>query len=125
MLSHTARHYDESMSWPNNEYGYGEIDVYRGLLYILGIDGIQTISHQHTKARVYSSGRQLHVVLPESLPAPLRVCIYNMSGHLVKVTALEMGHTDYTVSLDSLPAGVYAVQLSGSPAVSGSTLIRL
>ena len=125
VLRHTSRHYDESMSWPNNEYGYGEIDVYRGLLYILGIDGIPAISHQHTKARVYSSGRQLRVVLPESLAIPLRACIYNMSGHLVKATALEMGHTDYTVSLDSLPVGVYAVQLSGSPTVSGSTLIRL
>ena len=125
VLSHTARHYDESMTWPNNEYGNGEIDVYRGLLYILGVDGIQAISHQHTKARVFSSDRQLRVVLPELSTTPLRVSIYNMSGHLVKATALEKGQTDYTVSLDSLPAGVYAVQLSGSPTVSGSTLIRL
>lgn len=125
VLSHTARHYDESMTWPNNEYGNGEIDVYRGLLYILGVDGIQAISHQHTKARVFSSDRQLRVVLQELSTTPLRVSIYNMSGHLVKATALEKGQTDYTVSLDSLPAGVYAVQLSGSPTVSGSTLIRL
>jgi hypothetical protein len=125
VLSHTARHYDESMTWPNNEYGNGEIDVYRGLLYILGVDGIQAISHQHTKARVFSSDRQLRVVLPELSTTPLRVSIYNMSGHLVKATALEKGQTDYTVSLDSLPAEVYAVQLSGSPTVSGSTLIRL
>ena len=125
VLSHTARHYDESMTWPNNEYGNGEIDVYRGLLYILGVDGIPAISHQHTKARVFSSDRQLRVVLQELSTTPLRVSIYNMSGHLVKATALEKGQTDYTVSLDSLPAGVYAVQLSGSPTVSGSTLIRL
>lgn len=125
VLSHTARHYDESMTWPNNEYGNGEIDVYRGLLYILGVDGIQAISHQHTKARVFCSNRQLRVVLQELSTTPLRVSIYNMSGHLVKATALEKGQTDYTVSLDSLPAGVYAVQLSGSPTVSGSTLIRL
>ena len=125
VLSHTARHYDESMTWPNNEYGNGEIDVYRGLLYILGVDGIPAISHQHTKARVFSSDRQLRVVLQELSTTPLRVSIYNMSGHLVKATALEKGQTDYTVSLDSLPPGVYAVQLSGSPTVSGSTLIRL
>lgn len=125
VLSHTARHYDESLLWPNNEYGYGEIDVYRGLLYILGIDGVPAISQQHTKARVFSSGKQVRIVLPELLSAPLNICIYNMSGHLVKATALDAGQTDYAVPVSYLPSGIYAVQINGSSKYGGSTLIKL
>ena len=37
VIAHTARHSDPSLTYPNNEYGYGEIDAYKGLLYILNL----------------------------------------------------------------------------------------
>ena len=125
ILERTSRHPEEALTYPNNKYGYGEIDVYRGLLYILGIDGVPAISQQHTKARVFSSGKQVRIVLPELLSAPLNICIYNMSGHLVKATALDAGQTDYAVPVSSLPSGIYAVQINGSSKYDGSTLIKL
>ena len=122
VLSRTCRHYDESLTYPNNTYGYGEIDVYRGLLYILGVDQVKDISQQHTKARVRYANSQIHVVLPK--PLSIRVRIYNMSGHLVQTTALDNGQSEYTVPVNSLPAGIYAVQIDGDVSVQGSTLIR-
>ena len=32
VLQRTSRHPEEGLSYPNNKYGYGEIDAYRGLL---------------------------------------------------------------------------------------------
>ena len=122
VLSRTCRHYDESLTYPNNVYGYGEIDVYRGLLYILGVDQVKDVSQQHTGAHVSYANGQLRVVLPK--PQPMRVRIYNMSGHLVQTTALDNHQSEYTVPVKTLPAGIYAVQLDGDASVQGSTLIR-
>ena len=122
VLSHTCRHYDESLTYPNNTYGYGEIDVYRGLLYILGVDQVKDISQQHTKARISYANGQLHVLL--SKPLSIRVRIYNMSGHLVQTTALDNGQSEYIVPVNTLPVGIYAVQVDGDASVQGSTLIR-
>ena len=124
VLSHTCRHYDESMPWPNNEYGYGEIDVYRGLLYILGIDRVEAVSKHHTQARVSYSDHQLCVSFEEPLSSSVRLRLYNISGRLVKTIALKAGQTSYSLSLHSLPSGIYALQLDGPSAIKGSTLIR-
>lgn len=35
VFAHTCRHYDNTLTYPNNEYGYGEIDALAGLEYIL------------------------------------------------------------------------------------------
>lgn len=36
IIAQTAKHYDSSMPWPNNDYGYGEIDAEKGLKYLHG-----------------------------------------------------------------------------------------
>ena len=64
-FSHSCRQPDPSLAYPNNEYGYGEIDAYRGLLYLLGIDAIHD-SHQlpigHQQTTIYNlSGQRLSV----------------------------------------------------------------
>lgn len=124
VLHHTCHHYDESMPWPNQEYGYGEIDVYRGLLYILGIDRIEAVSKHHTSALVRYADNQLCVSFEEPLSSSVRLRLYNMSGRLVHTAALKSGQTSYSLPLHSLPSGIYALQLDGPSAVKGSTLIR-
>lgn len=61
-FSHTCRQPDTSLAYPNSAYGYGEIDAYRGLLHLLGIDGIEKISRQHSIERqrpiIYNLGGQ-------------------------------------------------------------------
>ena len=125
VIQRTSHHFDSSLDYPNNLYGYGEIDVYRGLLDILGIDKIEAVSPQQTPARISLGNGCLTVVLPASFQESLRLRLYNMSGTLVKTTTLEQGQTTYTIPLEHLAAGVYAVQLDGHASVRGSTLIRL
>lgn len=96
VLAHSCRHYDETMTYPNNEYGYGEIDAYAGLLYILGISGI--VSHHQIDQSVF----------------PLRegetMTIYTTSG--VRVDEMKEGH-------------VYAIDIKSPVAErNGSMLIR-
>ena len=125
VISRTSHHYDESLSWPNNEYGYGEIDVYRGLLYILGIDRIEEVSRQHTSARITYDAGWMHVVFEEPLSSSVRLRLYTINGRLVQTAAIREGQSSCSFSLNHLPAGIYAIQLDGNPVVKGSTLIRL
>ena len=65
-FSHSCRQPDESLTYPNSEYGYGEIDAYRGLLYLLGIDGIKNIDRQYSveyqRPTIYNlNGQRLNV----------------------------------------------------------------
>ena len=118
-------HRPDGSTLKNNEYGYGEIDVYRGLLTLLGIDRIADVSARHTSARITCSGGVLTVSLAEPSAAPFRLRVFSLSGRQVAAHSLPAAQTDYSISLGSLPAGIYAIQLDGVPAVSGSTLIRL
>ena len=124
IISHTSHHYDESMTWPNNEYGYGEIDAYRGLLYILGLDHVETISQQHTAARIAVSGGELIITLPEPLAVSARLRLFTVGGRLQRDVRLPAGQSVYRLSLNTLPFGLYALQLDGPSAIKGSTLIR-
>ena len=131
VIAHTSSHYDESLSYPNNEYGYGQIDVYRGLLYILGIDGIEGLSqHQPKAVSILPIGQgqlQLRFEGNEGLSTPsFSILIFNTSGQLVSTQSLTGGQEEYTIDLSSLPRGVYAVQVNtGQPTTTGSTLVRL
>ena len=125
VISRTARHYTDSLAYPNNYYGYGEIDVYEGLLAVLELDVVDGISHHHpASARIsVASDRQLVV---SQCKEPVTVRIFNLKGQSVLTLPLNIGEDGRgSVSLQSLPAGVYVVQLNGSPAVTGSTLVRL
>jgi hypothetical protein len=125
VIRRTSHHYDESLPWPNNEYGYGEIDVYRGLLYILGIDHIEeTISQQHTAARIAVSGGELVITLPEPLTASARLRLFTVGGRLQHDVRIPAGQSVYRLSLSTLPSGLYVLQLDGPSAIKGSTLIR-
>lgn len=57
VLAHTCHHIDESINYPNNEYGYGEIDALAGVEYIqskyTGIEDLKFNTH-HTGIRYYT-----------------------------------------------------------------------
>lgn len=124
VLNRTCRHYDETLTYPNNIYGYGEIDVYRGLLYILGVDRIESVSKNHTSARIRCIDSQLHLSFEQPLSSSARLRLYAMNGRLVHTATINARQTSHSLSLSSLPAGIYAVQLDGPTSVKGSTLIR-
>ena len=116
VISHTSRHYDESMTWPNHEYGYGEIDAYKGLLHVLGLTtSIPTLSRHQPRGVTFrmKDGRLFVDGVENGIP----IRIYTTDGQLVVAAPLMGGNVSLPVGS---PAGVYAVQVG----TLGSTLIR-
>jgi len=124
VFEHTCRHYDESLSYPNNEYGYGEIDVYHGLLYLLQADRIEGVSTRHTNARISVGNGCLTVDLGQAVNG-VTLRLFSLSGRQLMSTAIPDGQSLHTVPLPRLSQAVYVVQIDGPTNISGSTLIRL
>ena len=125
ILLRTCQHPEEQLSYPNNLYGYGEIDAYKGLLDILGISGIKELSHHQPQGvRITAHNGQLHLHFAQKPTAPLLVSIYATSGTLVHRQWLNPAAQDVTLPLPIKVPGIYAVQLT-SQNITGSQLIRL
>lgn len=120
IIAHSSRQPDSELKYPNNLYGHGEIDAYRGLLYMLGLTGIRELSQsQPQQTSFHLQGRQLTVTFAGSVPQHT-LSVYSTDGRLLMTTH------ERTISLASLPEGVYAVQVTtGQRSTTGSTLIRL
>lgn len=134
IIANSSRRPDSTLDYPNNLYGYGEIDAYRGLLYMLNLTAIRDISqHQPAAARFRIEGGQLTIsidnvqcLMVNGQRSTLR--IYSTDGRLVYTTNnLQLDAAgQVTVSLRHLPSGVYAVQLNtGNRLTTGSTLVLL
>ena len=107
----------------NVYYGWGEIDAYKGLLYILGIStAIPELSqHQPKGVKFRLQGNTLYIDgLEDSMVNDQwsMVNVYDLRGRIVASAPLAGGSV--SLPADS-PAGVYAVQVGKI----GSTLIRL
>ena len=128
VLGHTCSHYDRLLTYPNNYYGYGQIDAYHGLLYILGLDGISGISiSQPSSVKILLSGDNvLNIVFDEAPVKSFNVNVYSVAGALVQSERFSTSASlSYAVNTANLPSGVYAVQVNGgSASTTGSTLIR-
>lgn len=123
----TSRHYDTERSYPNNEYGYGEIDAYAGLLHVLGLtESIADLSTSHpTNLTIRPVGRSIRVTSASDIAEDFTLLIYNTKGELLSTHHLKGGMSAYTIEMQ-LPAGVYAIQCKGrTEASSGSELIRI
>lgn len=97
------------------KFGYGKINAYKGLLYVLGIEtSIPTLSKEQPRNVSFRVAGDM--VFADGAEDGTSVAIYNLKGVLVKETAVEDG----TISTAGLGKGVYAIQLGRL----GSTLIR-
>ena len=97
------------------KFGYGKINAYKGLLYVLGIEtSIPTLSKEQPRNVSFRVAGDM--VFADGAEDGTHVAIYNLKGVLVRETAVEDG----TISTAGLGNGVYAIQLGRL----GSTLIR-
>lgn len=97
------------------KFGYGKINAYKGLLYVLGIEtSIPTLSKEQPRNVSFRVAGDM--VFADGAEDGTHVAIYNLKGVLVRETAVEDG----TISTAGLGKGVYAIQLGRL----GSTLIR-
>ena len=122
VFAQTANHYDASLTYPNNHYGYGEIDAYKGLLYILNILGVEGLSSQHLSnatVRPNNDGT-ISIKLDGEPQHSIRCKAFTTDGKLVHTTLLPSHSTEHRLSLPGIH-GIVAIQLDGM----GSTLVRI
>ncbi len=127
VMSRTCRQPIGGMTYPNNEYGYGEIDVYRGLMDVLGLDAIDGLSTDHL-AGVHISRKNGMLTLRTDTPAPtaLAVRLYDLKGMCIARATMEAGAQILTIPTNHVLQGVYAVQIdAGQGCPGGSQLVRL
>ena len=125
VLERTSRHNDPKLTYPNNLYGHGEIDAYRGLLDILGADKITGVSATPTRASLSLRDGMLSVRLPAAASVPTTIFVYSLSGRLLTRHSLPVGSDVCRLSIPSLHEGdVCVVQIDGDAAFSGSMLMR-
>ena len=118
IMQQTAINDEFTTTGPNaSHFGYGKIDAYKGVLYILGIPtAIPELSQQQPKGVKFRlEGRTLYI---DGADDGTAIRIYTTDGRLVASGPLAGGRI--SLPADS-PTGIYAVQVGKL----GSTLIRL
>ncbi len=113
--------------WPNNFAGYGEIDVYAGLVEVLNryVTGIDTISrHQPAAVGCRLSADGLHVRIDASVAEPVTLRLFSVGGQLVASRRL-CGGGETVIPMTAAGSGVYVLQSqSKEKAAAGSVVFR-
>ena len=127
IISRTSRQPDETLAYPNNQYGYGEIDGYRGLLDLLGLSKIEAISQQQAQGvRMGCREGMLHLAFSQQPTAPVSISIYAVDGTLLHQQTLQPTSSEMAIPMPTRTAGVYAIQLTSSDKrIAGSQLVRM
>ncbi len=128
VIRETSRHTDASLSYPNNLYGYGEIDAYAGLLHVLKFSRVEGISQrQPASVRFQLNGEgRLRLTFDKDVHQPVTVRIYTSAGALLTTYKTTPAGKVLDLPAGAWSHGVYAIQVDGpDSATTGSTLIRL
>ena len=127
VMLRSCRHPEEKYDYPNDVYGYGEVDVYRGLLEVLSLSGIEGISlHQPKGVQVFPVEGGLRLVFDRMVTEPIHVRVYNLSGVCVYEKQETVATSEAYVALPSVLSGVYAVQVeTAGKRLQGSVLVRI
>lgn len=107
---------DKPLSYPNMQWGWGKIDVYKGLLDILGIPtSTENVFEEAPQeaVSVYASGTKgsFHVRWAE-VPSSFSIHVYDASGrHLYEKKVGLPASVDYAVSLGNVQSGIYFIRI--------------
>lgn len=126
IIQRTSSHPEDAIDYPNNDYGYGQIDGYRGLLEILGLTKIDEVSFSQPRSlKVLPKDGGLHFFFNKKTEQPVRVRIYALTGALLDEQILKPA-SECFMPLPSTIHGVILVQTeSKSKGQTGSQLVRL
>ena len=128
IISKTSRLPESGMDYPNNKYGHGEIDVYKGLLEVLNLSDIKEISkNEASNVRAcFADDGNLCLSFNKAPNKTFSVTLYSISGRLLNKTIFKGNNstTEYRVSVPKLIDGVYLVQFSGASFAPSSMLVR-
>lgn len=127
VIERTSRRLDDVQPVPNNLWGYGEIDAYRGLLDLLGLSGVEGLADVMSPlvSIMPVAGGRLRLSFGCTPSVPLTLQVYGVGGELVGRCTVDGGTVETTVDAGMSPGSVYAVRLSASDSrFCGSTLVR-
>ncbi len=125
LISQTSRPLDAATPLPSSQWGWGEVDAYRGLLQLTGASSIPGLSAQPAPVSVSVAPGQLRLRLSAACQQSLSVSLYDMGGRQHLQHVVPPGSQQIAIALPPLPPGIYAVQISGQPQQQGSALVRL
>lgn len=128
IFAKTCTHYDTTLTYPNIYYGYGQIDVYRGLLEALNLPTLipDLPTAQPSSATIRPTAEGLSISFSRPLVSPATIAFYSVAGQLLRTETIQPGNTHYIIGVGGMPHGVFAVRLSSKEAgCNGSTLIRM
>ena len=123
VIRETSTHPNNTLAYPNNTYGHGQIDAYQGLLYVLNVlTNIPELSpNQPQGVQFRVENRMLYADFGDAHPKRITINVYSLDGRRL----LTRSGRDH-ISLATLKDGVYAVQIiTDQRETTGSTLIRL
>lgn len=111
VIANTSSHNDASLSYPNNKYGYGELDVYAGMLYLMNLDKIEEVSHKPASGiRIKSSDNVIVITFDTPTTTPLPCTVYSCGGAKVSSFIIPAATTSFKQHIN-VPKGLYAVQI--------------
>ncbi len=121
IFAETCTQPDPSLSYPNNLYGYGQIDTYAGLLKILNIDRIKGVSKEQARGVKFTIGEgHIDLEWDTALTSPTVLRLYSTVGILLRSLRVHEGTTRASLSTTGL-SGVVVMEVEGN----GSSLLRL
>jgi len=97
---------------PNNQYGWGIIDVHAAYTYLQGIVGLEESTDFSKQAILYPnpSSNELFIRLNGTAKTVVRVEIYNVHGKLIKTK--NSYQSDTAIDISNLTNGVYFGRLT-------------
>ena len=107
LLSLSCLHPDAALPYPNDQYGHGEINAHLGILHLLGLDGIEEISHHPLDNNLIRVEGDKLMLVPHDGTTSLDIRIYNNQGQMVLRDSLSNNNS--TIELPMLPHGIYVV----------------
>ncbi len=110
----TAKHCDpKEEHYPNNHYGYGEIDIYKGLLYILGLTDVPGISTSHAKNMKVASTNDGNIIIrfDNETVKSTSYSLYTRGGQLIGKGTIPANTTTFTIPSHS--QGIIVIQVDG------------
>lgn len=100
-----------SLPYPNNLYGYGEIDAYAGLMHILQFNRIAEVSRKPAKGFTLAmNGDALAVKMGSPSTAALPCRIYSTDGKLIQEFTIPAQTASFSVPFTARK-GYYVVQI--------------